>query len=329
MFFNLIIALLSLNVIAFIHELGHYFFARIASIGVETFSVGMGPTLFSYIDKKGTVWKICAFPLGGYVKPKESDDSAIQGEVFGSNNLKGIFVAIAGPLFNFVSAFFILLFVCLYFGSPSFTNEISSVKKDSVAFKSGFAEGDKILKINGKQYVQRSDLFVNENLEIEIERFIDGKPQIESLSVLNIGKKLLGLSFKTKFNKTSFNESIYFSWNYMLNFFDMMFKNLYKAIISLNLSGSVGIIKSASDEYAMGFEYLLLFVISLSLSVGMFNLFPLPLLDGGQIVLFLISLITRRKIPLIIHNIINYIGFSLLIFLFASTLFFDIKRLFF
>lgn len=347
--FDIIIGLSIISLVALIHEFGHYLFARIAKVGVEIFSVGMGKPLVSYKDLRGTTWKIGSIPFGGYILPKENDEAGsnhpkaffefghvennfVKGLKFKeSGPIKGIFVAIAGPFFNFLTAFFLLIFISNNFGFPNYTNKIESVESNSPAEFAGLKKDDVIKTINNKNIKNKFDIKMQKNdNSVLIERngkLIELNLNKNNANLNNKNHKKYGLLLKTEFKKIGFFQSISLSFKTVVTMIYLTLTNIVNAITSMSISGPIGIIEMASKQSKNGLLALLFFIIDISIGIGAFNLFPIPVLDGGRIVLFLISAIIRKPVPKTVENILNYIGFGIVIGIFALTFFIDIKGL--
>ena len=317
------IGLIALSGVIGIHEFGHYIFARICNVGVEVFSIGMGKILWSRMDSHGTKWQICAIPLGGYIIPKEDGD-AVGLKFKEAGVIKGVLVAMAGPLFNFITAFICLLFISLNSGFPQFKPEIKEIKKDSPAYISKLQKGDRILSINGMSVKDREDIiFAVQDPSFLIER--DNKKI--KIIVKKEKKASYGITFDTHFEKTNLQNAIKLSFFTVIGGVYDLFTRIWQSINSFGVVGPIGIIKSAMSAQKDGFISFMLFIASISIALGATNLLPIPALDGGRIVLFILSGIIRRPLPLIIEKTLNYLSIGLLGAMFLISVFFDIKGL--
>lgn len=319
-----LISLLGLSLIIGLHEFGHYLFARMCNVGVEIFSIGMGPVIWSRTDSRGTKWQICAIPIGGYVYPKEhSEISGLKYKEAGA--IRGSLVALAGPLFNFITAILCLAGVSIFFGTPKFSNEIESIEKDSYAYSAKIQNGDKILSINDKKIISIQDLATKtetskltierngEKMEVQIKKPISAPFGINMKN--EYGEKVPVLSaFKNATLDVAKSIQIFFT-------------KIWGAIISLKIMGPIGIIKSASTAQDNGWINFVLFLSAISIAIGATNLLPIPILDGGRIIMFLISGIIRRPVPEKIEKFLNYSSVIIIAAIFAIGFFTDIKGL--
>jgi regulator of sigma E protease len=333
-FQSTIMGIISLGVVVTIHEFGHYLFARIAGIGVEVFSIGMGTTLVKIMDARGTIWQICAIPIGGYIIPKDESvlESAVdlkdckeKRSVLGleykkAGPLRGIFVASAGPLFNFITAFFCFIALNYISGFPRPSFEIIKVSQNSLANKAGLAPGDKIITINEVEVKTTKDL-AQPNLRIKARR----GNNIISFYIEKNRNQLIGVVFGHEFIKMSFWEACVFSLKEVFYQISRILMGFWSAIVGLNFMGPIGIIKDAGKAHEQGLVYVILFIANVSIAIGAFNLIPIPILDGGRIIMFFISWAIGRPVPEKIESFLNYFSVSLLIGLFLLGSFLDIK----
>lgn len=327
-----LIGSLVISLIVTIHEFGHYIFARMNGVGVEVFSVGMGKPIWKRYDSKGTLWQLCILPLGGYILPKDDGNPVdpnrtipVSGKCFRKSGMvSGILVAIAGPLFNFLTAFCCFVALNNLQGVPKPSNIISNVQSSSIADKIGIKEGDVIVEVNGVEVNRFIFLnFFKENISLKVER----SGELVSFNVNKAKRDLIGVSFKTDFQKMSFIDSVFYSCKTV---YELVYKTLattFQAITGLNFMGPIGIIKSAGKANEGGFYLLILFIAHLSIAIGAFNLIPIPLLDGGRILMFLVSGIIRRPVPEKIEGFLNYLSIAVLGFILIVGSFLDIKGL--
>ena len=339
-YINLLIIFL---LIIFIHELGHYTIARLFNAEVTEFSIGFGKTIYKYTDKNRTNWKISLIPLGGYVKIKGLDNIFQNNQVtdngkgtFQSLNLiKKIAILLAGSLFNILSAW-ICLFVVMYFiGITSFSNEIGDVMKNSSAYKNDIRKGDIISSIDSVIINKFSDIAkaIEDKNFINIEIIRENKILNKSIKLEfneDLNKYLIGISStdKTEIKRFDFNKSIINSITFIPNYYIATIHYLKMAIkkntITKELSGPIGMVKMADQLMLDKFKGVLLLFIIISLFVGMFNLMPIPLLDGGHIIYFIIRQIFSDYFPYLITKIYLILGFTIISFLFLVITFNDI-----
>ena len=339
-YINLLIIFL---LIITIHELGHYFSAKLFNAEVTDFSIGFGKPIYQFIDKNKTRWKISMIPLGGYVKIKGLDtifqrNSNQRPEVgtFQSLSLfRKIIILLAGSFFNIVSAWFCLFIIMFFIGISTFSNEIGGVMDNSPAFINDIRKGDIVTSVNSHV----------------IEEFIDipkaiGKNNFVSIEIIR-NNKILTKNFELEFNedlnkyiigiastenpivnryylKDSFKNSFLFIPNYYLATIQYLKNAIIENTITKELSGPIGIVKMADQLMLDKIAGVLYLFIMISLFVGMFNLVPIPLLDGGHIIYFIVRHIFSDSLPHIVTRIYLAIGLTIISFIFFIVTFNDI-----
>ena len=333
-----VITILMLNVIIFVHEFGHLIFAKLAKIGVLEFSLGMGPKLFG-LKFKSTDYNFRLLPVGGFVKlagMDESDDKIDEKYFFQNASFLNRFNTLfAGSFFNLILGFFIFFSILLFVGKPTITNSIESVLENSPAYTQGLLAGDKLIAINDNKIVNVDTDFIkkintsseelklqllrgNELFDVLITPYFDEENQINRLGVqLRIERLQLGVfnSFLESFTMTKY--SIY-----------QVFVNL-KMLVSgsvnlKELSGPVGIVQFASSQFEHNVTQFFSVMAFISIMLGVINLFPIPVLDGGHIVFLIIEMILKRPLPSKVLIIINNIFVLSLLLLMGFIMFNDI-----
>ncbi|MFO7569645.1 MAG: RIP metalloprotease RseP [Smithellaceae bacterium] len=340
-----------LGVLIFIHELGHFLAARIGGVGVLKFSLGFGPKIFG--KKIGeTEYVLSWIPLGGFVKllgesegeelPPEDEERSF----FKQPTWKRMLIVLAGPVFNFLLAVVIFSIVYMY-GVPNLTPVIGDFSEDSPAIEAGMLSGDKILMIGGKNISYWNDIrpIVSESkgrdLNVVVERGATQKeftikPKL-SLTKNIFGEDentyLIGISAsgdeviqrRNPFSAimTSFAKTFEISKLTVIS----IWKMIEGAISPRTLGGPIFIAQIAGDQVKEGIIPFILFMAVLSINLGVINLLPVPVLDGGHIFFYLIEIITRRQIPLKIKEISTQIGFVVLLMLMLFVIMIDIERL--
>lgn len=333
-----------------IHEFGHYFAARACKTHVEAFSIGFGPVLYSKKDKNGTEWRISAIPLGGYIKMLGEYDTDLKTmnstnplSVLSKTPLQRFFISVAGPAANFISAIIISVFVCLFLGVSSITNQVDYVSPNGLA-NGIITKGDKIAAaVENEASIHENDAItsiaditrlINSGKEITlvIEKMTDGettKYEYVKLDATNIGRKL-GVRFATRREKMDFTNSIS---NGMIIPFKMASDNL-RGIFSIvlgkeskdSLSGPIKIAQiiksSANDIYSV-----MMLLILLSVSLACMNMLPLPGLDGFTAIISIIEIITRRKASMKVIYAMNIAGLICISALTFLVLYNDISQL--
>ncbi|PPR47133.1 MAG: Metalloprotease MmpA [Alphaproteobacteria bacterium MarineAlpha5_Bin9] len=339
-YFNLLIIFLF---IIFIHEFGHYFFARLFKVKVTDFSIGFGKVLISYYDKNHTNWKISLIPLGGYVKIKGLESIFNnKPKTFNHNDsfedislLKKIIILLGGSLFNIISSWIIIISIFFFIGITKYEPIIGEVIKDSPAHINDLKNGDRIVKINDHKIDNFLDIgkFINKDEYVTIE-LLRGNSIITKNVRLNynneLNKYFLGIRSNNKPNIikydfiNSFIDSTYFIPTYYIQISKYIFNSYNSNTLSQELSGPIGIVKIADQLMLDKIIGILFMFISISLFVAIFNLIPIPLLDGGHILFFIIRRIFSNKLPQFIIKLYLAIGIAIISFIFILITFNDI-----
>ena len=327
--------------IVFIHEFGHYLFARIFKAEVTDFSIGFGKPLFQFKDKNNTIWKICPIPLGGYVKIKGLDsvfqkNSNDEPGSFQSLQLyQKIFILLAGSVFNILSAWIALFSIFFFFGIASFLPIIGKVMDDSAAKENDLRVNDVIISVNNLQIDEFSDipkaLGSDKSISLLVER---GGQIIEKNFDLKfndeINRYVIGISTNDEpiIDKYNLNKSIQNSLIFIPTYYAASINFLKKSYqdntLGDQLAGPVGIVKMADQMMLDKIRGVIFLFIVISLFVGIFNLLPIPLLDGGHIVYFVISKIFSNSLPELVTRIYIATGITIISFLFIFITFNDI-----
>lgn len=344
---NIIVFFLILGAIVLIHELGHFLAAKLFGVYCAEFSIGMGPKLFS--KKKGeTEYQIRALPIGGYVAmagEADQEDNEIMKDVPYERTLKGIktwkkcVIMLAGVFMNFVLALVLLIGIYSFVEVQTNTSEIGSVVKNKGAALAGIEAGDVINKItiNNEEHIIASfsdiqEVLNNENLQLDtdtvtmkvgltrnkhyLEKKVTAKYNNETKSYV------MGITAATK--QLTFAEAIRQGINQFIEYALLIFTTLGKLITDMThtvsqLSGPVGIYTVTAQVTQTGsISTLLSLTALLSTNIGMFNLLPIPGLDGSQVLFALIEKVIRREIPTRIKYALQMAGlilvFGLMIF---------------
>tara|TARA_B100000579_G_scaffold264017_1_gene217599 strand:+ start:31076 stop:32191 length:1116 start_codon:yes stop_codon:yes gene_type:complete len=355
-----------LTVVVFIHEYGHYYFAKKYGVGVTDFSVGFGKELFGFTDKSGTRWKFCTIPLGGYVKffgdrnvfsqaeqeellKKYSKDD--QNKLFVTKPLyqRSLIVA-AGPFANFVLAILIFSFIYMFAGKDFTPAQIQEVQKDSPALSSGIKTGDIILSINNKKVSSILDVstYINtsttESINIKVLRNNDQIilkviPKIiktEDSFGNKINKKIIGIKISplnNEFNRerlgpaTALFYAIKETWFVINSSLDFVISMFKGKGDTTQLGGPIKIAKITGQVANYGLVAFLSIMAYISISLGFINLFPIPLLDGGHLMFYAFEKVLGRPLTQRTQEGFFRIGLFLLISLMFFTTFNDLKDL--
>lgn len=333
---KIILALIAFGFIIFIHELGHFYFAKRAGVTIHEFSIGMGPKLYQK-TKNGTLYALRLFPIGGYVAMEGEDEESNDPNSFGKKTIgQRLLSIIAGPLANIILCILLLIPVHMLLGVQTTTFE--QVLPNSAAQSAGLKRNDKILAINGKninsfdQLSQTTTLNKGKEMTIKYQRNSEIKTTKLKPKMLN-GKYMIGI--KPKMEKSYIKapikaiESTYNTSKAMLEFlWKLITGQMSKSIVN-NLAGPVGVVGMFSKAASDGIIYFMYLTAIISLNIGIFNLLPIPALDGWRILILLIEAIRGgKKLPAKIEGAINGGGLIVLLALMIFITYKDILRLF-
>ena len=354
-----------LTLVVFFHELGHFLIARWCGIRVLVFSIGFGPELLGFNDRHGTRWKISAVPLGGYVKflgdenaASATDHKAVERlseaekrEAFISQKVGArAAVVAAGPIANFVLAILIFAAIFTLFGKQSTSARVDSVQPDSAAAKAGFQTGDLVLSIDGTKIDSFSDMqrivsmSAGATLTVEVERggvhqTIRAIPDLKEVSD-NFGNKhrigVLGISRSMLPGDVKVErvdplralvmgvQETWFVIERTLSYIGGIFAGREGAD---QLGGPIRIAQVSGQVATAGFVPLLHLAGVLSVSIGLLNLFPIPLLDGGHLLFYLVEAVRGRPLSERAQEVGFRIGLAIVLMLMIFATFNDILHL--
>ena len=353
-------------VVVFIHEYGHYYFAKKYGVMVTDFSIGFGKELFGWNDKSGTRWKICWIPLGGYVKFfgdrnvfSQSDQEEII-KKYSEEERKKLFIlkplyqrsliVAAGPIANFILAVVIFLFIYMFVGKDFTPAVINEVQKDSPAEVAGLMKNDVILEIDGTEV--KSILDVSKLITMSTSDFIDFKVSRYDQDILlkvkpnivetednlgnKINKRMIGIMlgpYNNKINHVKLGpaKALYYSLNEVYFVTISSLKYLGSILTgsgdSSQLGGPIRIAKITGQVAEFGIIPFLSIMAYISISLGLINLFPIPLLDGGHLMFYGFEKILGRPLSQKPQEGFFRIGMFFLIFLMFFATYNDLKDL--
>ena len=350
---SLLAFVLSLGILIFIHEFGHFLAAKIFKVKVERFSLGFGPRLLGK-QVGDTDYRISALPLGGYVKMLgESADEEIPEDLqrvsFAHQPLrKRITIVAAGPSFNLLLAVVLYTLVFGIFGLAKTTTHIGSVTPDSPAATAGLQPGDKVIEVNGtpvKEWNQLSRLIQDSNgkpVQLEVLRgdktfTVELTPQMKETQTIlgeKVRRPLIGIvaSNNVIFEKINPLEAGYYAVSQTIGMIKLTFVVLGKlmvgAISPRTLAGPIGIAEMSGEVAKAGPLAFLSFLALLSINLGILNFLPIPILDGGHLLFFFIEAVMGRPLSIRKRELAQQVGLFLLIALMVFVFYNDIYRLF-
>ena len=355
-----------LTVVVFIHEYGHYYFAKRFGVGVTDFSIGFGKEIFGFNDKSGTRWKFCAIPLGGYVKffgDRNVFSQSEQEELlkqYNKEDQKKLFVTkplyqrslivAAGPFANFLLAIFIFTFIYMFAGKDFTPAQIKEVQIDSPAYIAGIKKDDIILSINNNKvqsildvstYINASskdliDIIIlrnNNELLLKVKpKKAEGKDSLGN----TVNKKIIGIKISplnNEFDRQRLGPTtaIFFAaketWFVTKTSLQFIFSMFKGKGDTTQLGGPIKIAKITGQVAQHGFIAFLSITAYISISLGFINLFPIPMLDGGHLMFYAFEKILGRPLKQKTQEGFFRIGLFLLFSLMFFTTFNDLKDL--
>ena len=358
--------LILITIVVFIHEYGHYYFAKKFGVGVTDFSIGFGKEILGWRDKSGTRWKICWIPLGGYVKFFGDRNVFSQSEQlelinkYNETDRKKLFVlkplyqrsiiVAAGPIANFILAIVIFAMINLFIGKDMTPAIIDEVQKDSPAYQAGLKKNDKILFIDNNkvesilevstlintstsEIIEFKVLRNSDNLTIMVKPdFVEGKDSLgNKVKKRMVGIKLSLINNQLQKERLSPSKAIYYSFKEVWFVTVTSLKYLGKIITgtgdSSQLGGPIKIAKITGQVAEYGLIPFLSVMAYISISLGMINLFPIPMLDGGHLMFYSFEKILGRPLTQKTQESFFRIGLFLLFSLMFFVTFNDLKDL--
>lgn len=325
-----VVFLFILTVVVFVHELGHFLVARWAGVRVEVFSIGFGPELFGWTARSGTRWKVSVLPFGGYVKMFGDADAASTpdlGRQFTEEEAKYAFpakkvgyraaIVAAGPLANFVFGIVAMAIMFMVYGEPRTAPVIGQVQADSAAAEAGLQSGDRILQANGQTVDRFQDLqrvvrmTVGEAVSLRVQRSgqiltVVAQPRITEIkdSFGNLHKTpVLGIvadAEATEFLSHGPLSALAAATRETGEMVSTTLTGLGQMLTGRRqtdeLGGPLRIAKGAGQAAKLGLSSVIFYTILLSINLGLINLFPVPLLDGGHLMFYGIEALKGRPL---------------------------------
>ncbi|MDK2791546.1 MAG: regulator of sigma protease [Deferribacteres bacterium] len=348
---GIIAAIVVFGLLVFFHELGHFLFAKYFKVYVEKFSIGFGPDIVS--KKYGeTVYSISAIPLGGYVKMFGEDIKAdipqeMKAKAFSHKPLyQRALIVFAGPLFNFILAI-VLFAVINMVGMPMLLPVIDKVQAGMPAFSAGINSGDKIIKINDKEikYWDEMSSIIKENpgkplivtvLRGQEELTFTITPKLSKSRNLfgeEVSVGLIGVTPKDRFVTVRYNpidainKGLEKTYEVTKLTVVGIIKIFQKVVPADNIGGPIMIFQMAKQTAQIGINSLLAFMAVISINLAILNLLPVPVLDGGHLLFYLIEAVFRRPVSIKVREYANMVGIALLLALMMFAFYNDIIRI--
>jgi regulator of sigma E protease len=354
-----------LTIVVFFHELGHFLVARWAGVRVLTFSLGFGPELVGFNDRHGTRWKISAVPLGGYVKffGDESEASTPSTEALANmteqeradsfhHKKVGPRAAIvaAGPIANFILAIVIFTGMVMYYGKPSSIPRVDVLTPGSAAEAAGFKVGDVVLSIDGRSIESFVDMqrvvstSAGSALAFRVKRDggtidLTATPALKEVkdtfgNTHRIGQ--LGIQYNARAEDARSTpvgslEAVKIgteqAWFIVTGTFKFIASVFAGAGSSEDVGGPLRIAQMSGQAASLGFQFVLQLCAALSVSIGLLNLFPVPLLDGGHLLFYAVEAVRGRPLSDRAQEMGFRIGLGLVLMLMVFATYNDILHL--
>jgi regulator of sigma E protease len=354
-----------LTIVVFFHELGHFLVGRWCGVKVQAFSIGFGPEIVGFTDRHGTRWKLSAIPLGGFVKFFGDDnaasvpDHAAAAEMTEEERRVSFVhqpvrsraaVVAAGPIANFILAIVIFAAIFATVGKQYTSPRVDTVQAGSAAQAAGFKTGDLVLSIDGQAIDSFADMqkivsiSAGEPLTVVVDRggvqtTLKATPQLRELKdnfgnvhrigVLGIGRSMQPGDIKTKTYSplSAVAEGAHETWSIVERTFGYIAGVFSGREAADQLGGPIRIAQVSGQVATIGFVALMHLTAVLSVSIGLLNLFPIPLLDGGHLLFYVIEAVRGRPLSERSQEIGFRIGFAVVIVLMIFATFNDILHL--
>lgn len=349
--YSIAAAIIGLGLLIVFHEFGHFIVAKLSGVGVLTFSVGFGPKL--WVKKAGeTEYALSAFPLGGYVKmvgedPDEQVQLADREKSFANKSLLArTAIVFAGPGFNLLLAVLLLMVVFTFYGVPVMSTEVSGVEQGSPAERAGITKGDRIVAIDGIPVQEWEDLSQRikgsggRPLDLQIRRgeetvnlsvqptkkegqTIFGEPKVDYM--IGIGSQV---SLEKHQPGLAIGRAVVQTYEYSKLTLMAFYKMIVGDVSPRNIGGPILIAQMAGQQAQEGVGTFLAFLAVLSINLGILNLLPVPVLDGGHLVFFAVEAVIRKPVSVKYREMAQQVGICLLALLMVYAFYNDILRFF-
>lgn len=353
-----------LGILVFVHEFGHFIVARLTGVEVSAFSIGFGKVLWEKQDKKGTLWRISAVPLGGYCqflgdadassstseKVELTDEQKKRAFAF-QKPAKKLAIVLAGPGFNYLFAILIYTLLFTFIGKITYPPVIGEVMENSAADKAGIKEGDRVLKVNGIEIEDFSDisrevsLSVDSKTKVEIKRgeyILDFDIELTEIELdeedgTKSKRRMLGIKSVTSIETSEESVPVYVAFcdavKEVADITVTTLRGVGQMITgkrgSEDIGGIIRIAEMTGDiSKSQNLLNFLVFMALLSVNLGLINLFPIPVLDGGHIVFYTMEIITGKELNEKVKDYMFRFGIALLLALMVLATFNDVVHLF-
>ncbi len=359
--FTIVSFLVALTILVFVHEWGHYMVARLFGVRVEVFSIGFGPEIWGRTDRRGTRWKISALPIGGYVRffgdageaSRPRDDLEALGPEERAVSFHHQKVAVrmaivaAGPVINFLFAIVIYAALFTAFGQSYQPPEVAEILPDSPAAAAGLVPGDRVVRVAGTKIESARDLVrivgLYPGMTVEIAVVRDGKRFRREVTLARVvqtdrfGNEYvhgrLGVRLAEAREVRSLNpaEALVAAGEETVDMVHMMLVATGQVIMGVrsvdDLGGPLRIAKITGEQASLGLVAFIDFIALISINLGLVNLFPIPMLDGGHLMFFLIEAIKGSPLNPRLQELGYLIGLALILALMMLLTWNDLQSL--
>ena len=330
-------------VIIFVHEFAHFIAAKLSGVKVNEFAIGMGPKLIQF-GKKETKYTLRLFPIGGYCAMEGEDDESDDARAFQhASKPKRFFIIAAGALMNIFTGF--LIITVLLSAQPLIGTKTIAQFSDEAISNRFLKEGDEVISINGMRCISDYDIQIglmrDDDGKVDFLVKRDGEKKLlkdvtfeteQSDKAYGKNKVIIRYDFKLLGQKPTFFTSIAAGAKQTVSFARLVFISLYDLFTGQigfsELSGPIGTVKAVAESTSYGFENLMFIIAFISINIGVFNLLPIPALDGGRLFILIIQGITRDKIKIKHEALINTVGLVILLIFIAIVSANDIINIF-
>jgi regulator of sigma E protease len=354
-----------LTIVVFFHELGHFLIARLCGVKVLTFSIGFGPELFGFNDRHGTRWKVSAIPLGGYVKFFGDENAASVPDQAALSEMteeerrvsfvhqsvgKRAAIVVAGPLANFVLAIMIFASLFMIYGKQNTLARVDTIQSDSAAAAAGFQPGDIVLSINGRPVDSFAEMqrivstSAGASLTVVVDRggqqttlkatpalkeVKDNFGNVHRIGVLGISRSLApdDVKFEPVNPIRAIGLGVKETWFVIDRTLSYLGGVVAGREAADQLGGPIRIAQVSGQVATAGFSALMHLAAVLSVSIGLLNLFPVPLLDGGHLLFYAIEAIRGRPLSDRAQEYGFRIGLAIVVMLMIFATFNDIVHI--
>lgn len=357
---NLLSFILIISIIVFAHEFGHYIVAKKCGVKINIFSLGFGRELFGFTDKSGTRWKFSMVPLGGYVKMHGDLNAA---SIPDYNSLKSIkeperafplkplwqksLIVAAGPGFNYLLAIVAFFLLFAMSGIREDSTKIDFIKENSAAQRAGLEVGDAIIAVNQQKVKNLSEIsyILQSDKEIKFDFTVERKDQLLSISIKpdlieikhptggTFTRPQIGISSTAKLRKVGMVDAFTAALVETEYLSREMLLGLWSLVSGSNnsdpsqIGGPIAIAKLSGLSVQAGFAASLWMIGVLSLNLGLINLLPIPILDGGHLLYYLLEAINKKPLSEKATRFGFSIGIAFVVVMMMTGFFNDIKNL--